>query len=134
MRYLRSLSDLCGRLISIGGTGLLLLLLSAQAAETRKPSVLIPLRPLDSASGSRVSFQRDIRPILLDACVECHSTEEHKAGLDVSTVDGLKRGGKKDGPGVITPGAFCADTPVSSFLSTGSNVSTRSGKSHRCLY
>lgn len=101
MRYLRSLSDLCGRLISIGGTGLLLLLLSAQAAETRKPSVLIPLRPLDSASGSRVSFQRDIRPILLDACVECHSTEEHKAGLDVSTVDGLKRGGKKDGPGVI---------------------------------
>ncbi|MCX6862854.1 MAG: DUF1549 domain-containing protein, partial [Verrucomicrobia bacterium] len=101
MPHLRSLSDLCGRLISIGGTGLLLLLLSAQAAETRKPSVSIPLRPLDSASGSRVSFQRDIRPILLDACVECHSTEEHKAGLDVSTVDGLKRGGKKDGPGVI---------------------------------
>ena len=93
--------SLCRRLILCGLAGAGLVPLVTIAAEARKPRVDIPLRRIDPAAASQVSFHRDIRPILLNTCVECHSTEDHKGGLDLTSFAALVKGGKKDGPGVI---------------------------------
>ena len=47
------------------------------------------------------SFTKDVKPFLKTYCVECHGGDKTKAGLDLSTYDGLMKGGKKK---VITAG------------------------------
>ena len=89
------------RLSLLGVAGIVALAVVTHAADVRKPRVDIPLRPIDPSAAARVSFNRDIRPILINACVECHSTEDHKADLDLTSFAALRRGGKKDGPAVL---------------------------------
>lgn len=48
-------------------------------------------------------FDREIAPILLKHCVECHGGVDGAGGLDLTTAEGLRKGGKT-GP-VLTPGA-----------------------------
>ena len=45
-------------------------------------------------------FERDIRPLLLDKCVDCHGPEEQSADLRVDSLEGLLGGGES-GPAVI---------------------------------
>lgn len=71
----------------------------ASAAEKKKTSIAI--RSLDPAAAAKVSYARDIKPILLNNCVECHSPEDKKSDFDASTVEALKRKGKKAGEGII---------------------------------
>ena len=40
-----------------------------------------------------VSFDRDLKPIIESRCLSCHGGPSPKAGLDLSTPDGLKKGG-----------------------------------------
>lgn len=71
----------------------------ASAADAKR--VDIPLRPIDPKAAARVSYYRDIKPLLSSDCDECHSADDHKGGFDISTVETLKKGGKKGGAGVI---------------------------------
>src|SRR5438034_822068 len=89
----------------MGGVLLLLMVtLAARSAETNKQkTVEIKIRPLVAAEAEKVSYARQIKPILVDNCLECHSTEDHKGGLDATTVASLMKGGKKATPS-LTPG------------------------------
>lgn len=39
-------------------------------------------------------FERDIQPLLAERCGECHSAAAKKGGLDLSNIQGLRRGGE----------------------------------------
>jgi mono/diheme cytochrome c family protein len=49
----------------------------------------------ESAPPPGVSFAKDIVPILKASCLECHNPKKLKGKLDLSTYDGLKKGGKE---------------------------------------
>jgi hypothetical protein len=51
---------------------------------------------------TRVDFQRQIRPILEERCLECHSQDKRKGGLSLATYEDALEGGR-NGP-VIRPG------------------------------
>jgi mono/diheme cytochrome c family protein len=42
-----------------------------------------------------VSFSKEVVPILKASCLECHNPKKLKGKLDLSTYDGLKKGGKE---------------------------------------
>src|SRR5258708_38456816 len=61
--------------------------------------------PLSAKTLPRVGvelFAKQIRPILETQCVECHGGKATKHGLDLTTREGLLRGG--DGGPAIVPG------------------------------
>ena len=65
------------------------------------PRVEIAVRQIDPGLAAQVSYVRQIKPILTDNCLDCHSAEEHKSGLDASSVSALLKGGKKAGPAIV---------------------------------
>ena len=71
------------------------------AAEAKKKPVEIKIRSIDSAAAAKVSFSRDIKPILINTCTECHSAEDRKSDFEVTTVETLKQKEGKAGAGVI---------------------------------
>lgn len=72
----------------------------ARAADP-KSRTDIPIKPIDLKEAAKVSYSRDIKPLLANDCEECHSPDEHKSGFVVSSVADLLKHGKKAGPGVI---------------------------------
>ncbi|MFO0950257.1 MAG: PSD1 and planctomycete cytochrome C domain-containing protein [Isosphaeraceae bacterium] len=60
--------------------------------------------------GPAVSFERDVRPLLVGRCLDCHSGEKPSGGLDLTTRDGLLKG-SETGP-VVEPGDAAASTLV----------------------
>jgi len=88
-----------------GGAFVLVLVLAASrlrgADPASHPAVEIPLRKLDPASAAQVSYARQLTGIFANNCLDCHSTEDHKGGLDASSVPGLMKGGKKAGPAIV---------------------------------
>src|SRR5277367_330623 len=72
----------------------------ARAAEA-KTRADINIRPIDLKEAAKVSYSRDIKPILASDCDECHSAEDHKGNFDISSVATLLKHGKKGGPGVV---------------------------------
>jgi mono/diheme cytochrome c family protein len=92
----------CAR--TFGASGLILLLatgglLSADSAT--HPRVEILVREIEPAAAAQVSYARQIRPIFASNCLDCHSAEEQKAGLDASSVPSLVKGGKKASPAIL---------------------------------
>ncbi len=71
----------------------------ALAAEKKKTGIKV--RPIDLKEAPKVSYTRDIKPILVNNCIECHSPEDKKSGFDATTVKALFEKGKKAGPGVV---------------------------------
>jgi hypothetical protein len=53
------------------------------------------------APAAPVSFQKDIRPLLEDRCVMCHSADARTSGFEVTSVAALLKGGDKAGAAVI---------------------------------
>ena len=56
----------------------------------------------DHTDSDSLLFATDIRPLLEKVCLNCHSAEDMASGLDLSTRDGLLRGGER-GP-ALSPG------------------------------
>lgn len=59
------------------------------------------IRPVDAAAAAKVSFAREIKPILTNRCLECHGSNKPKGEFVAKTVASLLKGGKKAGPSVI---------------------------------
>jgi hypothetical protein len=54
---------------------------------------LVPWQP-GAAEDNPPVFETDIRPILADKCGKCHSEKTHKGGLDLSSIQGVRKGGE----------------------------------------
>ena len=59
-------------------------------------------RPTPVRSTARVDYEREIKPILSENCLECHSQDKRKGGLSLATYGDMLDGGK-DGA-VVRPG------------------------------
>ena len=88
--------------------------LARSAEPAAHPKVEIPVREIDPAAAGQVSYARQVAPIFANNCADCHSTEDHKSGLDTSSVPGLLKGGKKAGPAIV-PGKP-DESPLVQFL------------------
>lgn len=75
---------------------------SAPVPSTRPATAAPPQRP-PAAAGARVDYEREIRPILSENCLECHSQDKRKGGLSLANYDDVLEGGK-DGA-VVRPGS-----------------------------
>jgi hypothetical protein len=85
------------------------------------PSTALPLRkgPSTTASpagGPAPTFQKAVLPILKRSCVRCHNSRTRRAGLDLSSLATVKRGGDS-GPAVL-PGKP-DDSPLYKNIATG---------------
>src|SRR5213592_351488 len=76
------------------------ILASAALAQQPKP-VEIKVRAIDAAEAAKVSWVRDIQPLLTARCSECHSSDERKNEFEITSVETLRTRGRKDGPGVL---------------------------------
>lgn len=72
-------------------------------------AVLVVAITASTAGASGPDFESAVAPILANRCLECHNPSEKAGGLDLSTRDGLAKGGD-NGP-VVEPG-----NPDESFL------------------
>jgi len=70
-------------------TALTLAAFSTLAAPLPDPSKLPP-----ASKQEGVSFDKDIHPILDEACVRCHGEQRPKAGLQLNTLEGVMKGSK----------------------------------------
>lgn len=52
------------------------------------------------AAGHEGQFDRSIRPLLKAKCGRCHNATARKGGLDLTSLDGLRRGGESGEPAV----------------------------------
>ncbi len=77
-------------------------LISGTIARAQSPS-----RP------DRVSFRRQVAPILVKRCLACHDDRKASGGLSMATFAALERGGKAAGEAILDPG-----DPESSYLIT----------------
>jgi hypothetical protein len=64
----------------------------------------LPIREFTAEEAALVSFKRDVWPIIDDQCTSCHENPDADADYDMTTVEGMTKGGKKGGPGIV-PGS-----------------------------
>ena len=50
---------------------------------------------------SPVNYTRDIKPILLNRCLECHNADDRRGQFETTSVAKLLQHGKKAGAGVV---------------------------------
>ena len=69
------------------------------------PSPARPVAMTGEGDGARVSFDREVRPLLSDRCFECHGPDARarEAGLRLDSREGLL--GEDGAAGVVVPGA-----------------------------
>jgi len=72
-------------------------------ASRRKALELQRQKEEGRAGGEGVSFRSDVAPVIVEHCLECHGANDPRAGLNLSTFAGWKRGGRS-GP-LLVPGA-----------------------------
>ena len=79
--------------LGVTGTTLLGLIAVANAGEPEAAELPPPAK-------GRVDFETQIKPILQDNCLNCHSRGKFKAGLSLETREAVLRGGES-GPAVV---------------------------------
>jgi hypothetical protein len=57
---------------------------------------------IQSASATPISYEQQVRPILSENCLDCHSQDKRKGGLSLASYADVLDGGK-DGP-IVRPG------------------------------
>jgi len=72
---------------------------AAYGVETPAPQKLDPDHARKMAKGLEL-FKSDVRQVLVDACVKCHGGDKTKADLDLTTREGLLKGGT-EGPSIV---------------------------------
>ena len=65
---------------------------------TRKPRTIFLSMVLSGLiicdlAGADISFERDVAPILVKRCIECHDAKQKKGGLDLTSFKALSQGG-----------------------------------------
>lgn len=73
----------------------------AMTKQTEPDRPLIPIEEIDPQQAQLVSYSRDIVPIFEEACIECHKPGDLDSELDMTTVEGLIKGGEKYGPSIV---------------------------------
>lgn len=73
--------------------------LAAQGNEGKV--VPIKIMPINPKAAAKVSYSKNIKPLLQSQCSGCHGAGAKKAGLDVTSVASLRKGGRENGPGVV---------------------------------
>src|SRR3954469_16703003 len=61
----------------------------------------IKVRAIDPQEAPKVSWVKDVQPLLSAKCSECHSSDERKNEFEITSVETLRTRGRKDGPGVL---------------------------------
>lgn len=64
------------------------------------PQDAAPLPPLDANVAAKISYRKDVAPILKRHCTTCHTKNDAQADLNMDTVKLFIKGGKK-GPSII---------------------------------
>src|SRR4051812_19376699 len=82
-------------------SGSIWLLFMGSLAFGQQKAVEIATRPIDPGEAAKISWTRDIQPILQAKCSECHSSDERKDEFEITSVATLRTKGRKDGPGVL---------------------------------
>src|SRR3989442_8820231 len=73
-----------------------------RAAERKESKVIeIKLRDIVPQQAARVSYARQIKPILINNCLECHNSDDREGGFETTSVANVLKKGKKGGPGVV---------------------------------
>jgi uncharacterized membrane protein len=67
--------------------------------------------PFTMEEARLVSYKNDIEPLLEEVCIDCHRPRRTQSELDMTTVDGILKGGEKLGPAII-PGNPDASTLI----------------------
>lgn len=57
-------------------------------------------QPKPVPAGRKLTYERDVLPLLDEACLRCHGEKRKSAGLDLRTLAALTKGGDS-GPGVV---------------------------------
>jgi WD40 repeat protein len=70
---------------------------------------ILPVLISSFSAGAEPSFYRDVRPILQKNCSGCHQPAVKSSGLDLSTFEGFRAGGKRGSP-------FSAGSPDESIV------------------
>src|SRR5258705_10143295 len=81
-------------------TPILVTMLAGIALAQQAP-VEIKTRPIDPAGAAKVSWLKDVQPLLSARCSECHSSDERKNEFEITSVETLRTRGRKDAPGVL---------------------------------
>ena len=63
---------------------------------------LVTIRPIDTEEAKRVSYVKQIHPMLVDKCGDCHGGAKPSSGLDVTAFNVLMKGGKNGA--AVVPG------------------------------
>src|SRR6266478_3810276 len=81
--------------------GIIFAVVLAGSALAQQKSVEIKIRPIDPQEAAKVSWVKDVQPLLQARCSECHSSDERKNESEITSVETLRTKGRKDGPGVL---------------------------------
>ena len=77
---------------------------SADKAPATKPpqdDFTPAIRAIDDAEAAKLTYAGDVAPLLKAQCVMCHEGEGAAEGLDLTTVDGMLKGGEHAGPAIV---------------------------------
>ncbi|MDB6121795.1 MAG: hypothetical protein JWQ71_788 [Pedosphaera sp.] len=100
--HCRKMSGLCVVTMGRSAVAIMLLYAGALAFGAEKPKVVeIKIRAIDAKEAAKVSYTRDIKPIMDANCSECHGGDDLKGQFDASSVANLIKGGKKAHPAII---------------------------------
>ncbi len=91
---------------------------SAEEREGRRDrSSRTTYKELPPAAQQSVSYEKDVRPILMENCTRCHGAKKHKADLRLDNQEGITNG-SEDGP-VIKPGKSAGSMLIRSVAGIG---------------
>lgn len=64
---------------------------------TRKHSLTVSLVVVVAPFCAAADFERDVAPLIVKRCLECHNARQHAGGLNLTTQSGFQKGGDSGG-------------------------------------